>query len=155
MTHSKLFGLFAAFVLGAVVLSSCQQKQPEPEPETFMSDKERPTWTAPEKYDYTASMTAVIRMDLKAQYPQKAADFVVKDEDVFAAFSGDSCLGVAELKDGLYYLYVVGTEGAVTLRYYSAHYKNIFEAVNAFDFKNDTQLGTPGAPFIPQWVEQK
>lgn len=40
----------------------------------------------------------------------------------------------------------------VTLRYYSAFYKNLFEAKDAFPFKNDDILGTIADPYIPALV---
>jgi hypothetical protein len=124
-------------------------------PETFASDQPRPTWTAPEKTDMTSSMTAVVKVDLAAQYPETAADFVLDDNDLLAAFSGETCLGVASAQDGLFFLYIAGTEGAVTLRYYSAHYKNLFEAKDAFPYHNDDHLGTPDSPLIPTFVVVK
>ena len=48
-----------------------------------------------------------------------------------------------------------GTDGAVTLRYYSAHYKNLFEAKDAFVFRNDDHLGTVAAPYAPAFVVVK
>ncbi len=136
----------------------------EKEPESFVSDKARPTWTIPEDYDYTSSMTAVVKVDLAAQYPDKAADFQLNDKDLLAAFSGEECLGVASPQDGLFYLYIVTPSGSngqivndqmIKLVYYSAHYKNLFEAADAFPFANDTQQGTVAEPFIPTLVEAK
>ena len=132
-------------------------------PESFLSDKSRPTWTAPADYDYTSSMTAVVKVDLKAQYPEKAADFVLDDNDLLAAFSDETCLGVASPDDGLFFLYIAcpsslqGGDGTrlVTLRYYSAHYKNFFEAKDAFPFVNDDHLGTVAEPLVPAFVVVK
>ena len=144
------------FVLCTFALSAffgCKEKN---KPESFLSDKARPTWTAPSDYDYTSSMTAVVKVDLKAQYPEKAADFVLDDNDLLAAFSGETCLGVASPDDGLFYLYIAGTdEDMVSLRYYSAHYKNLFEAKDAFPFVNDAHLGTVDEPLVPTLVEVK
>ena len=72
-----------------------------------------------------------------------------------AAFIGDNCVGVASPKEGLFFLYIAGTEGTVTLRYYSAHYKNLFEAKDVFAFKNDDHLGTVAEPFTPTFVVVK
>ena len=97
-------------------------------------------------------MTAVIKVDLAAQYPNSAADFVLDDSDLVAAFSGETCLGVASPNEGLFYLYIgapIGvTPTSVTLRYYSAHYKNLFEAKDAFPYVSDTQQGNADEPFI-------
>ena len=130
----------------------CKEKN---KPESFLSDKARPTWTAPSDYDYTSSMTAVIQVDLAAQYPDIAKDFVLNDNDLLAAFSGETCLGTASPQEDLFFLYIAGTEGTVTLRYYSAHYKNLFEAKDAFPFVNDDHLGTVAEPLVPAFVVVK
>ena len=141
----------------ALCFAAC--KKDKNEPETFNGDVARPTWTAPTKYDYSSSMTAVIKVDLKAQYPDKAADFVLDSNDLLAAFSGETCLGTASPQDGLFFLYiaspVTGKPSSVTLRYYSAHYKNIFEAKNSFAFQNDAHIGTVAEPFKPAFVVAK
>jgi hypothetical protein len=101
-------------------------------------------------------MTAVVKVDLKAQYPDKAADFVLDDNDILAAFSGETCLGTASPQDDLFYLFiagpVTGNPSSITLRYFSAHYKNLFEAKDAFSFVNDDHLGTVAEPLIPPFV---
>ena len=127
-------------------------------PESFNGNVAVPSWTAPEVSDMTSSMTAVIEVDLKAQYPEIAADWQLKDKDLLAAFSGETCLGTASPEDGLFFLYIAGVneqmvnEKMVDLKYYSAHYKNLFEARDAFPFHNDDHLGTPDNPFIPAFV---
>ena len=135
-----------------VLFSGCK-KDKEQAPETFVSDKTRPVWTAPEKSDMTSSMTAVVKVDLKAQYPSIAADFVLNENDLLGAFAEEQCLGVAQLQEGYFFLYINGPETAassqVTLRYYSAFYKNLFETKDAFPFKNDDILGTIADPYIP------
>ena len=144
MTHKnnknmkKHLYIFLLCTLSLCTLVGCKKD----EPETFISDQARPVWTAPEAGDMTSSMTAVVKVDLKAQYPEKASDWQLNDNDLLAAFNGETCLGVA---------YIAGTEGAVTLRYYSAHYKNFFEAKDAFTFANDAHLGTVAEPFVPVW----
>ena len=126
------------------------------EPESFNGNVARPTWTAPTQYDYSSSMTAVVKVDLKAQYPEQAADFVLKSEDLLAAFAGETCVGVgSQLENGLFNLMMVDAEGAITLRYYSAHYKNLFEAKDAFVFRNDGRLGTIDEPYVPAFVVVK
>ena len=129
--------------------AGCNEKN---KPESFTGNVERPTWTAPADYDYSSSMTAVVKVDLKAQYPETGKDFVLNNSDLVAAFSGETCLGTASPQDDLFFLYIAGTEGAITLRYYSAHYKNLFEAKDAFPFVNDDHLGTVAEPLIPQFV---
>ena len=148
---TKQFWAIAACAL-MLIVSGCKsdpQKDPTnpvapdtpvdpPAPtETLKGDIARPTWMAPSDYDYTSSMTAVLKVDLLAAYPELAKDFVLQDKDLLAAFIGDKCLGVASPTDGLFYMYIVGSEGSVTLQYWSAFYSNTFVAKNAFDFQND------------------
>ncbi|MBO4250232.1 MAG: hypothetical protein J5884_03140 [Paludibacteraceae bacterium] len=94
-----------------------------------------------------------------AQYPDKAADFVLDNNDLLAAFSCETCLGTASPQDDLFYLFITGpvtdNPSPITLRYYSAHYKNLFEAQDAFSFANDAHLGTVAEPFLPAFVEVK
>ena len=156
----KQLYIFVLCTLALCAFFGCKEKN---KPESFLSDKARPTWTAPSDYDYTSSMTAIVKVDLKAQYPEKAADFVLDDNDLLAAFFGETCLGVASPDDGLFFLYIAspsslqGEDGGrlVTLRYYSAHYKNLFEAKDAFPFVNDDHIGTVAEPFAPAFVVVK
>ena len=151
--------LYFICMLAVVVICFAGCKKDTNAPETFNGNVARPTWTAPGVSDITSSMTAVIKVDLKAQYPETAADWQPSVNDLLAAFSGETCLGVAQPQDGLFFLYiaapVTGNPSSVTLRYYSAHYKNLFEAVNAFPFVNDTQQGTVAEPFKPAFVVAK
>ena len=155
MKKSFIFALCAMSTVMLVLFSGCKKDNGQG-PETLVSDKERPVWTVSEKSDITSSMTAVVKVDLKAQYPNLAADFVLSENDLLGAFADEQCLGVAELKEGYFFMYINGpvTENpsAVTLRYYSAFYKNLFEAKDAFPFSNDDHLGTTAAPFVPALV---
>ncbi len=167
LTVKRSYRLLAAGLLAlavsALALSGCKDKNA---PESFNGNVSRPTWTAPEVSDLTSSMTAVVKVDLKAQCPETAADWTRSDDDLLAAFSGETCLGVAEwVSDAeAYWLYIAApltndksqmTNQAVTLRYYSAHYKNLFEAKDAFEYHNDTQQGTADNPLIPTFVVVK
>jgi len=139
-----------------LLVAGCKKEEGN-NPDSLNGNEARPSWVAPDEYDMTSSMTAVIRVDLAAQYPTTATDFVVKDDDLLAAFMGNDCVGVAALQDGLFYLYIAGQtseggDGMVTLRYYSAHYKNLFTAANAFTFVNDGNQGTVASPFIPSFA---
>jgi hypothetical protein len=100
-----ILGIFSVVVL---LLVGCKKD----EPETFAANLSRPSWTAVEGGDITLSMTAVVKVDLKAQYPEKAADFVLDDKDLLAAFSGETCLGTASPQDGLFFLYVSSPSSA-------------------------------------------
>ena len=146
---NRLF--IAGLTVLTVLFTGCKDSN---EPESFNGDVARPAWSVPADYDVTSSMTAVVKVDLKAMYPSRAADFVLNDNDLLAAFFGETCLGVASPQDGLFFLYIAGptanaNANAVTLRYYSADYKNLFEARDAFPFVNDTNLGTVAEPLIP------
>lgn len=158
MKKSFIFALCSLSMVMLLLFSGCKKDQ-EQGPETFVSDKARPVWTAPEKSDMTSSMTAVVKVDLKAQYPNITADFALNENDLLGAFAGEQCLGVAQLQEGYFFIYINGPEAAassqVTLRYYSAQYKNLFEAKDAFPFRNDDILGTIAEPFIPSLVVVK
>ena len=138
---------------------ACDKKNdptPTPQEQDLYGNAARPTWTAPANPDPTASMTAVIEV-------QKLAGVTVPDScvganDVLAAFSGETCLGIAKYEEGLFFLYITlptANVNTVTLRYWSAHYTNLFEAADAFPFVNDTQQGTADTPFIPAFVVTK
>ena len=154
-TKKYLYAVLCVLTVLAVLFSSCEKKSSSST--SLNGNVARPTWTAPAQTDMTSSMTAVIKVDLAAQYPDQTADWQRSDDDLLAAFAGETCLGVGVWKEeaGAYWLYIAGTEGAVTLRYYSAHYKNLFEAANAFPYVNDTQKGTADTPFIPAFVVVK
>ena len=47
------------------------------------------------------------------------------------------------------------TNQAVTLRYYSAYYKNIFEAKDAIQYKAHSTIGTYSAPLTPTFLVVK
>lgn len=126
------------------------------EPESLIGSVEKPNWTAPTKYDYSSSMTAVVKVNLNASYTAEqlaAANYQLSEGDMVAAFSGDECLGVAAPQEGLFFLYICApTSGSnVTLRYYSSVLKNMFLA-EPFAFANDTQLGTIDEPHTPAFI---
>ena len=160
METKKYLYIFVLCTLSLCTFVGCK-KDPEKEPETFVSNVTRPTWTAPAESDITSSMTAVIKVDLKAQYPETAADWQRLDNDLLAAFAGETCLGIGAWKEeaGAYWLYiaapVTGNPSSVTLRYYSAHYKNLFIAADAFPFRNDDHLGTVAQPLTPKFTVVK
>ena len=150
---------FTAAVLG--LMTSCTE---EVTPPTLNGDVAQPTWAAPEKHDFSSSMTAVIKVSLLEQYPSMAADWQLNDSDRVAAFAGSDCLGVAAPQEGLFYLYIaaplseaspLSNNQSLTLRYWSAHFKNLFEAKDAFAFKNDDHLGTVAEPLAPKFTVVK
>ena len=135
-----------------LLAAGCKPKEEPVDPQKALyGNVARPEWVAPEDYDYTSSMTAVIRVDLKEQYPDAAKDFELKDDDLLAAFIGDECRGIATYDSGLFYLYIAGPGETVTLRYWSAQYTNLF-AAEPISFVNDVQLGSTAQPFVPTFV---
>ena len=123
----------------------------------------RPHWVVSEDYDYSSSMTAIIHVDLSSLYPNDTVNHHVDSLDLIGAFIDNQCCGVAspvEGENGLFFLFVTqpvddanftGTAD-VTLRYWSAQYKNIFVAEDAFPFVHDGREGTVANPFIPSFV---
>ena len=150
--------LYAVICILALVtvFTACTE---EVTPPTLNGDIPQPSWTVPADYDYTSSMTAVIKVSLLEQYPSMAANWQLNDSDRVAAFAGSHCLGVAAPKEELFFLYiaapVTGNPSPVTLRYYSAHFKNLFEAKDVFSFKNDDHLGTVAEPLTPTFTVVK
>ena len=122
--------------------------------ETLMGKVSAPSWKASRDYDYNSSMTTVVKIDLAGQFPDKASDFELTGNDVLAAFIDGQCVGVSKPEEDLFFLFITepvttGDDRQVTLRYYSAHYKNLFEATNVFTFENDARQGTVTEPYIP------
>ncbi|MBP5259518.1 MAG: hypothetical protein J6Z12_02645 [Paludibacteraceae bacterium] len=138
------------------LLAGCKKKGSDKEPDSFYGSASAPSWSVSDSYDYSSSMTAIIAVDLGAQYPDKASDFVLSSDDVVAAFIQGVCVGVASPIEGLFFLYIAGgTAGDVSLRYYSSFYKRQFGADNAFTFENDAMIGTHESPFLPEWKPVK
>ena len=134
---------FSILLCGLLLLAAgCKPKEEPVDPQKALyGNVARPEWVAPEDYDYTSSMTAVISMD----------SLVTSSEDVLAAFIGDECRGIATYDSGLFYLYIAGPGETVTLRYWSAQYTNLF-AAEPISFVNDVQLGSTADPYKPHFV---
>lgn len=81
-------------------------------------------------------------------------------DDVMAAFVGTECRGMAKAKqteNGEYVFRMeingsMGSEEAVTLKYYSGRNKYFYQAVSAFTFANGESYGTAGEPRVPSFV---
>ena len=152
--------IFALCALVLVIFSSCKDKNT---PKSISGDQSQPAWEVPSSYDMTVSMTAIVQVDLNLSYPEQAsaAGWTVAENDVLSAFCGETCLGVAELNDGLFYLYIVGptTEeeesAAISLRYYSAGFKNTFVASEQITFRNDEHIGSISEPLTPLFIVEK
>ena len=149
--------LAIALLSVAMLLGACKGKE-TPEVVTLAGNVAAPEWVAPTDYDYSSSMTAVVKVDLLAAYPESAKDWEQKATDQLAAFIDGECCGVGVLEDDdLFYLYITDkvdaqTPGSVTLKYYSTHYKNLFEATDVFVFQNDAYYGSPTEPFAPSFA---
>lgn len=123
------------------------------DPENRKGNVPRPTnWVAPTDYDYSSSMTVIIRLPDALQATQKA-------EDLLAAFdAAGHCLGVASLstksggEKGLFFLYITApaneADNSISLQYWSAHWTNIFTHTDAFVFATDARQGTMDQPFV-------
>lgn len=78
--------------------------------------------------------------------------------DLAAAFSGEECVGVVEpvsTSAGWRVMLCVqepAEPGPVTLRYYAASEKLIYEAVDAFSFSTDASLGIIDNPATLTWT---
>ena len=173
MKTKKIMMLLCSIVL--LIASCSKEKSSEPilQPQSdsiesktgndsisISSNVAKPDWTAPTEHDYANSMTAVVKIDLAASFPNtKEKDTEAGDDDLFAAFVGTQCVGVGELIDGLYYIYISAPDNAeenqVTLKYYNTALKNIFTAKDVFSFKNYATIGTVSEPFTPTFTVEK
>lgn len=118
------------------------------EPASLDGNVPKPSWAAPAQSDMTSSMTAVIKIaELRGQAIDPAN---VGEEDLLAAFVGDECRGIAHYEDGLFFLYIAGPGEKVSLRYWSAHYRNLFVAPD-MDFVNDGRPGSAAEPLAPKF----
>ena len=123
---------------------------PATEEQTIHGNQPRPSWVVTDESNLQSSMTAIIKVT--TLNGQAIDDTMVGADDLLAAFIGEKCVGIAEYKDGLFYLYLSAEEGTVTLRYYSAYYTNLFEVKEAFVYRNNASIGTVSEPYCPQWV---
>ena len=149
---------YRLFIAGLTVLalffSGCKDKE---EVESLISDQPTPTWAVAANYDMTASMSAIVKVDLSLTYPKQITDpeQSIAQNDLLAAFAGDQCVGVTSPVNGLFFLYIVGNaadQTELTLQYYSAILKNTFIAKQTLTFKNDAQEGTVNNPIVPEFV---
>ena len=134
----KQIWLSVALLLMLVLGAGCDKKDPFVDP----GNTADPQWTVTVENDMTASMTAVVRVQIG------------EGEGTLAAFMGEACCDVAEYIDGLYWLYLSPASeegGDVQLKFYSPTLKRIFVTTETFLYRNDTQLGTVAEPYTPQW----
>jgi len=153
--------LVNTFLFSLLLLAASCEKKPEPTPPlppTVKLDSilPAPNWVNPEEYDYSSSMTAVVKVDLQVPYPSEAGEWAVKENDMLGAFMGEVCCGVVNPTDGLFFLYITEPDNTaatkVSLRYYSTYFKNLFEAKDVFTFQNDTHHGSLSEPLVPEFT---
>ena len=137
-------------LLSILLLSVAGCKKGVNEPQTIHGNQPRPSWVVTDESNLQSSVTATIKVT--TLNGQAIDDTMVGADDLLAAFIGEKCVGIAEYKDGLFYLYLSAEEGTVTLRYYSAYYTNLFEVKDAFVYRNNASIGTVSEPYCPQWV---
>lgn len=163
MLQVKNYSRWLAIFLTVVTISlvGCKDKNKPDGGGSFVGNKSKPAWVAPEVIDPNSSMTVVAKVDLTKNYVEaaKKAGWQIADEDILAAFIGNTCLGAVNPKDGLFYLFIAAPEtngeASISLRYYSAKASNYFVAKNVLTYQNDGRVGTPSEPFEPQFVVEQ
>ncbi len=103
-----------------------------------------PAWAYAENTNHTASMTII------ATLPEAERLYEASDDEL-AAFIGGECRGVATRIGNAYYIMVKGAASdvdAVTVKYYSASRKYLYEAVNWCAFEPDATYGTVDEPEV-------
>lgn len=129
------------------------------EPEIPTGKIPTPDWQVPSDYDYSSSMTVIAQVDLTQTYTLTPDDWQVDTADLLAAFAGEECIGVSNPVDSLFFLYIVSPSQDnedITLRYYSARLRNVFQANTALQFVNGDRQGSvnnPLRPLFEEWSE--
>ena len=79
----------------------------------------------------------MLQVHLTKNYAEaaKKAGWQIADEDILAAFIGNTCLGAENPKDGLFYLFIA--------------------APNVLTYQHDGRVGSPSEPFEPQYVVEQ
>ena len=104
---------------------------------------ESPVWTAVTT-NYPANMTAVISLPSNLQA-------YMGENDKLAAFNGDSCRGIAQIVDNQFFLVIKGDPQEnykVTIKYYNARLKYLYEVKDFTTFDADMVIGTSDNPEI-------
>ncbi|MCQ2195828.1 MAG: hypothetical protein MJZ28_12900, partial [Paludibacteraceae bacterium] len=98
----------------------------------------KPKWvaiTADGEYAYSMTAAFELPQSLKAK---------ATSDDIMAAFVGDECRAKASAKNGVFLLNIIGTaeeSSKITIRYWNATTKYIFEASSYFDYVPDMIYG--------------
>lgn len=159
INHFSHFVLVSVFV---VVFASCGKDEPQTpsRPSVLNGNIESPGWVVDSIYDYSASMTAVVVVDLLQSFPEADGYWSLDNADMLAAFCGDECLGVARPDEGIFFLFIHAPANYatgdnddlfVTLHYYSAKLKNIYVSDISFPFLNGDRIGSVLSPHCPSF----
>ena len=151
---------FSKLILCALLLfaAGCKDtNDPTSDPQSIVGDLPVPAWTPAMEYDMTSSMTLIVKVDLSITYPEQVASigWNTSPNDLLAAFDGTNCIGIANCQDGLFFLYVTAPKDGnqLTLTYYSAQLKNLFDAEQTISFHNDAIIGSVAASFTPKFTK--
>ena len=133
---SLMLAAFAALV----GFSSCEK---EPVYNTY----ENPHWTVGSYEGISESCTIVMDLPANLKPYQDTADVV-------GAFIDGECRGVSTQQEGLFYIIVSGASdenGNITLRYWSARNKYMYQVNEVIPFEINAQKGTTDEPFVPSF----
>lgn len=144
-SKSPIFNFQFAIILAVLLIGAgCEKADPVVNP----GDTPNPNWVLTVENDLMSSMTAIVKVSIASQ------------PGILAAFIGDDCCGVTSSENyigGRYNLFISpSAQGEnVLLKFYSPDLKRIFEAKETFPFVNDDRLGSPSAPYTPEWTVAK
>lgn len=149
--------------LAALALLPGCHDDPEPAPTPvdrpqwsidYTGQDTEPTWTdeVPQSGKYQFSMTASVTL---SDYLERFAD----DRDIIAAFVGDECRGAVKSQvyegERLFLLHIRGgvESRKVSLKYYSARNRRIYQCRELFDFEPNESYGSLTQPAAPPFDE--
>ena len=142
----------------AAMLLATGCKDEKNQAESIIGNVSKPTWVAPESFDMSSSMTAIVGIDLTSVYTAaqlEAVKYERSADDLLAAFAGETCLGVGEWKGdyNAYWLFIAAPENAdaVTIKHYSAALKHVFVS-ESIPYSNGAHLGSVDEPYNPKWT---
>lgn len=155
MLRVKNFSLIA--LCAVLFLTACGK---DDEPTSIVGNVGKPVWVAPDDYDITSSMNAIVKVDLSSIYTTSqlsAVNYHQTIDDIVAAFCEEECLGVAPMQDGLFYLFISAPKNGknITIKHYSAALKHIYATRATIPYSNDGNLGTVSNPCTPAWKVEK
>lgn len=130
------YRMFLMSTVLLMVLSSCKKDK--------FSKYDNPYWSVETSTDYSVSLTAIVKL------PDNLNSYV-SSSDQMAAFNGSSCRGIAKMVGDVFYLNVVGVAGEsfpITIKYWSASNKYLYEANQRIPFQQNSRIGSPDAPYV-------